>query len=64
MRHRQGHDPRARAGVRARRLGQAREPVPQLAHPLRPAKKFADAKRYDTVSYDEVLQKNLGVMDA
>ena len=27
-------------------------------------KKFADAKRYDTVSYDEVLQKHLGVMDA
>ncbi|MDF1621611.1 UMP kinase [Pseudothioclava nitratireducens] len=27
-------------------------------------KKFDDAKRYDTVSYDEVLQKNLGVMDA
>jgi uridylate kinase len=26
--------------------------------------KFDDAKRYDTVSYDEVLQKNLGVMDA
>ena len=24
----------------------------------------ADAKRYDTVSYDVVLQKNLGVMDA
>ena len=27
-------------------------------------KKFADAKRYDTVSFDEVLQKHLGVMDA
>ena len=27
-------------------------------------KKHAHAKRYDTVSYDEVLQKNLGVMDA
>lgn len=27
-------------------------------------KKFDDAKRYDSVSYDEVLQKNLGVMDA
>ena len=27
-------------------------------------KKHADAKRYDTVSYDEVLQKHLGVMDA
>ncbi len=27
-------------------------------------KKFADAKRYSTVSYDECLQKNLGVMDA
>ncbi len=27
-------------------------------------KKFADAKRYDTVSYDEALEKNLGVMDA
>ena len=26
--------------------------------------KFDDATRYDTVSYDEVLQKNLGVMDA
>ena len=26
--------------------------------------KHADAKRYDDVSYDEVLQKNLGVMDA
>ncbi|MEL6608362.1 MAG: UMP kinase [Pseudomonadota bacterium] len=26
--------------------------------------KHADAKRYDTVSYDEVLQKRLGVMDA
>ncbi|MEX1661783.1 UMP kinase [uncultured Thioclava sp.] len=26
--------------------------------------KFDDAKRYDTVSYDVVLQKNLGVMDA
>ncbi|MCA8883223.1 MAG: UMP kinase [Rhodobacteraceae bacterium] len=26
--------------------------------------KFPDAKRYDTVSYDEVLQKHLGVMDA
>ena len=26
--------------------------------------KFADAKRYDTVSYDDVLQKRLGVMDA
>ena len=26
--------------------------------------KFADAKRYDTVSYDEALEKNLGVMDA
>jgi len=27
-------------------------------------KKHADAKRYDHVSYDEVLQKHLGVMDA
>ncbi|GGH47833.1 uridylate kinase [Frigidibacter albus] len=27
-------------------------------------KKHADAKRYDKVSYDEVLQKHLGVMDA
>jgi len=27
-------------------------------------KKHADAKRYDRVSYDEVLQKHLGVMDA
>ncbi|MCB1390177.1 MAG: uridine monophosphate kinase, partial [Rhodobacteraceae bacterium] len=27
-------------------------------------KKFADAKRYDVVSYDEALEKNLGVMDA
>ena len=27
-------------------------------------KKFDDAKRYDRVSYDEVLQKHLGVMDA
>ncbi len=26
--------------------------------------KFSDAVRYDTVSYDEVLQKNLKVMDA
>ena len=26
--------------------------------------KFADAKRYDMVSYDDVLQKRLGVMDA
>ncbi|MGO4917418.1 UMP kinase [Pseudogemmobacter sp. W21_MBD1_M6] len=26
--------------------------------------KYADAKRYDRVSYDEVLQKHLGVMDA
>ncbi|CAM3208843.1 UMP kinase [Paracoccus nototheniae] len=26
--------------------------------------KFSDAKRYDTVSYDEALQKHLGVMDA
>ena len=26
--------------------------------------KFEDAKRYDTVSYDDVLQKRLGVMDA
>ena len=26
--------------------------------------KHADAKRYDRVSYDEVLQKHLGVMDA
>ena len=26
--------------------------------------KFPDAKRYDTVSYDDVLQKRLGVMDA
>ena len=24
----------------------------------------ADARRYDRVTYDEVLQKNLGVMDA
>jgi uridylate kinase len=27
-------------------------------------KKHPDAKRYETVSYDEVLEKNLGVMDA
>ncbi|TRW95178.1 UMP kinase [Paracoccus sp. M683] len=27
-------------------------------------KKFDDAKRYETVTYDEVLQKHLGVMDA
>ena len=27
-------------------------------------RKFPDAKRYDTVTYDEVLQKHLGVMDA
>ncbi|MFT4013492.1 MAG: UMP kinase [Paracoccus sp. (in: a-proteobacteria)] len=27
-------------------------------------KKFSDAKRYETVTYDEVLQKHLGVMDA
>ena len=27
-------------------------------------KKHADAKRYDAVSFDEVLQKHLGVMDA
>ena len=27
-------------------------------------KKHADAVRYDTVSYDECLEKNLGVMDA
>ena len=27
-------------------------------------KKHADARRYDQVSYDEVLQKHLGVMDA
>lgn len=27
-------------------------------------KKHADAKRYDTVSYDDVLAKRLGVMDA
>jgi len=26
--------------------------------------KYPDAKRYDTVSYDDVLQKRLGVMDA
>ena len=26
--------------------------------------KYSDAKRYDRVSFDEVLQKNLGVMDA
>ncbi|NUH64090.1 UMP kinase [Sulfitobacter sp. S0837] len=26
--------------------------------------KFPDAKRYETVSYDDVLQKRLGVMDA
>ena len=26
--------------------------------------KHADAKRYDRVTYDEVLQKHLGVMDA
>ena len=26
--------------------------------------KHSDAKRYDVVSYDEVLQKHLGVMDA
>ena len=30
----------------------------------RDPKKFPDAKRYETVSYDEVLQKHLGVMDA
>jgi len=30
----------------------------------RDPKKHADAKRYDRVSYDEVLQKHLGVMDA
>lgn len=27
-------------------------------------KKYPDAKRYDRISYDEVLQKHLGVMDA
>ncbi|MFQ6547893.1 UMP kinase [Aestuariibius sp. 2305UL40-4] len=27
-------------------------------------KKFEDAKRFETVTYDEVLQKHLGVMDA
>ena len=27
-------------------------------------KKFPDAKRYENVTYDEVLQKHLGVMDA
>ena len=27
-------------------------------------KKHADAKRYETVSYDEALEKHLGVMDA
>jgi uridylate kinase len=27
-------------------------------------RKFADARRYETVSYDEVLQRHLGVMDA
>ena len=27
-------------------------------------KKHADAKRYDRITYDEVLQKHLGVMDA
>jgi uridylate kinase len=27
-------------------------------------KKHADARRYDTVSYDETLEKHLGVMDA
>lgn len=27
-------------------------------------KKYPDAKRYDTISYDEVLQRHLGVMDA
>ena len=27
-------------------------------------KKFPDAKRYDVVTYDEVLQQHLGVMDA
>ena len=27
-------------------------------------KKHPDAKRYDRVSYDEVLQQHLGVMDA
>ena len=27
-------------------------------------KKYADAVRYDVVSYDEALEKNLGVMDA
>ena len=26
--------------------------------------KHADAKRYDAVTYDEVLEKHLGVMDA
>ena len=26
--------------------------------------KHADAKRYDVVTYDEVLRENLGVMDA
>ena len=30
----------------------------------RDPKKHADARRYDRVSYDEVLQKHLGVMDA
>ena len=27
-------------------------------------KKYGDAKRYDNLTYDEALQKNLGVMDA
>lgn len=27
-------------------------------------KKFADAKKYDHINYDEILSKNLGVMDA
>ncbi|WP_438671304.1 UMP kinase [Pseudogemmobacter sonorensis] len=30
----------------------------------RDPKKFPDAKRYDRVSYDEALEKHLGVMDA
>ena len=30
----------------------------------RTPRNIADAKRYDTVTYDEVLQKHLGVMDA
>ncbi len=30
----------------------------------RDPKKYPDAKRYDTVTYDEVLAKHLGVMDA